>query len=196
MKTLVFASNNLHKLFEIRNVIGSQLRILGLKDLNINVEIPEDHDTLHENALQKARYISQLTGMNCFADDTGLLIEALHGNPGVRSARYAGPENDARKNIEKVLAEMAGKENRRAAFITVIALIWEGKEYLFEGRMEGEILFEPQGDHGFGYDPIFKPDGYEKSYAQMSTEEKNQISHRAIAVRKLRDFLQSVEKQK
>lgn len=196
MKTLVFASNNLHKLFEIRNVIGSQLRILGLKDLNINVEIPEDHDTLHENALQKARYISQLTGMNCFADDTGLLIEALHGNPGVRSARYAGPENDARKNIEKVLAEMAGKENRRAAFITVIALIWEGKEYLFEGRMEGEILFEPQGDHGFGYDPIFKPDGYEKSYAQMSMEEKNQISHRAIAVRKLRDFLQSVEKQK
>jgi len=182
---LVLASNNKHKLEEIQAAVGERYNILSLSDIGCFDQIPEDHDTLEENAFQKARHIYDKYGKNCFADDTGLEIEALDGRPGVYSARYAGEHCSFDDNMNKVLSELEGVSNRKACFRTVIALILNGKEYSFEGRVNGKILTEKQGEKGFGYDPIFQPDGYECSFAQMPLEEKNKISHRGRAVEKL-----------
>ena len=189
MKTLVFATNNSHKLQEISHAAGDHIRILSLTDINCTEEIDETAGTLEGNALLKARYIKEHYDYNCFADDTGLEIESLNGKPGVYSARYAGPGHDHQKNMDKVLFEMAGQANRKAQFRTVIALILEGQEYLFEGIVKGEILTERHGDKGFGYDPIFKPDGFDLSFAEMDLDDKNEISHRGRATRKLAEFL-------
>ncbi|MCB0806888.1 MAG: non-canonical purine NTP diphosphatase [Bacteroidales bacterium] len=191
MKTLVFATNNSHKLQEISHAAGDHIRILSLTDINCTEEIDETAGTLEGNALLKARYIKEHYDYNCFADDTGLEIESLNGKPGVYSARYAGPGHDHQKNMDKVLRELKGVQNRKARFRTVIALIMDGKETLFEGIVEGNILTERHGDKGFGYDPIFQPTGYETSFAQMDLTEKNRISHRGKAVRKLVEFLRS-----
>lgn len=188
---LVFATNNLHKLEEISRLLEGKHEIIPLAAIGCQDDIPEDHDTLEGNALQKARYIKDHFGYDCFADDTGLEIEALDNRPGVYSARYAGPAKDALENMKKVLAEMNGKENRKACFRTVIALILDGEEHLFEGRVDGEILTEQHGEAGFGYDPIFRPDGFQQSFAEMPMDEKNKISHRARATQKLCVFLKT-----
>ena len=186
---LVFATNNKHKLEEIQNSLGNRINILSLKDISFFEEIPEDFDTLKENAQQKARHIFDRYKVNCFADDTGLEIDSLNGAPGVYSARYAGENCTFEDNVQKVLKELDGIKNRKAKFRTVIALILDGKEYFFEGSVEGEILTENQGDGGFGYDPIFKPTGFDTSFAEMDLNEKNKISHRGRASKKLIDFL-------
>jgi len=186
---LVFATNNRHKLREINALLGYKIELLSLSDLNINCEIPENYNTLEENAMAKARYIHEITGMDVFADDTGLEIYALDGAPGVRSARFAGEEKDFEKNIDKVLELMKNIKNREAVFRTVIALIKNNTEYLFEGKVYGTILTERRGSGGFGYDPIFLPSGYNQTFAEMTLDQKNMISHRAIAFRKLKSFL-------
>lgn len=186
---LVFATNNKNKLDEIRQLLGSTINVLGLADLGCEEEIPETGETLKANALEKARYIYNKYKKNCFADDTGLEINALNNAPGVYSARYAGEEKSAEKNMEKVLAELKAETNRKARFRTVIALIIDGEEFFFEGEVKGQILTERHGDEGFGYDPIFKPDGYHQSFAEMEMSEKNKISHRGRAIQKLVDFL-------
>ncbi|HOK26972.1 MAG TPA: non-canonical purine NTP diphosphatase [Bacteroidales bacterium] len=186
---LVFATNNKHKIREISELLGDNIELLSLEDVNIHCEIPEDYNTLEENAMAKARYIHKITGMDVFADDTGLEIDALNGAPGVFSARFAGEEKDFEKNIDKVLELMKDAENRKAAFRTVIALIKNEREYLFEGKVNGTILRERRGTGGFGYDPIFLPDGYTQTFAEMTLNQKNMISHRAIAFRKLKSFL-------
>jgi XTP/dITP diphosphohydrolase len=189
---LVFATNNQHKLFEVQKLLGEGVDLLSLKDISCSDEIPEDYFTLEENALQKAQYIFQKYNLDCFADDTGLEIEALNGEPGVLSARYAGKSKDSEANMKKVLQELEGKANRKARFRTVISLILNKKEYLFEGIVEGEILTRKTGQDGFGYDPIFKPNGYSESFAEMSIDEKNKISHRAMATKKLVKFLRNL----
>ena len=191
-RKLVFATNNLHKLQEVQNVEGLNFEILSLKDIGFSGDIPEDFDTLKENALQKARVINAHSGMDCFADDTGLEIDILDGRPGVLSARYAGPQCNSNDNINKVLAELRGKTKRNGRFRTVIALIIDGEEYFFESTVEGEILAERHGRDGFGYDPIFLPLCYTQSFAEMDIAFKNKISHRAKAVRKLIKFLVNV----
>ncbi|MBM78605.1 MAG: non-canonical purine NTP pyrophosphatase [Crocinitomicaceae bacterium] len=190
MKKIVFATNNLNKLRELRSAV-KDFDIIGLKDLNIFEDIPETGNTLKNNALQKARYIYEKTGLNCFADDTGLEIEALNNNPGVYSARYAGDKCSSEDNIQKVLFELTNSTNRNAVFKTVMALIIDGKKYFFEGHIKGMILKKKSGIDGFGYDPIFRPNGFNDSFAEMSIERKNEISHRGIAVRKLIDFLKN-----
>ena len=187
--TLVFATNNAHKLEEIREILGEKFHIVSLKELGCQKDIPEEQDTLEGNALQKARYIRDKYKVNCFADDTGLEIEALGGEPGVYSARYAGDGHDSEANMRKVLDKMSGETNRRARFRTVIALLLEGQEHLFEGEVRGEILRERHGEGGFGYDPIFRPEGFAQSFAEMSLEDKNKISHRGRATEALRKFL-------
>ncbi len=189
---LLFATNNKHKLYEIKEAIGSSIEILGLYEAGINEDIPETGITLEENALQKAKYISDKYHINCFADDTGLEIEALGGCPGVYSARYAGEDGDFENNIKKVLAEMQNCNNRKARFRCVIALITNGKTDFFEGIINGKLLNEKRGQGGFGYDPIFVPDGYDLTFAEMPIEEKNKISHRGIAVKKLVDYLLTI----
>ena len=189
---IVFATNNKHKLEEIQQLIGNKINLLSLSDINCNDEIPEDFFTLEENASQKSHYIFDKFNLDCFADDTGLEIEALNGKPGVLSARYAGDSKDTEANMRKVLDELKGEKNRKARFRTVISLIINKNEYLFEGIVNGEILESKTGKDGFGYDPIFKPIGYSESFAEMSLEQKNLISHRAIATRKLVDFLLKV----
>lgn len=189
MKTLVFATNNLHKLEEVRDILGGSFRIASLKEIECTDDIPETADTLEGNALQKARYVKDKFGYDCFADDTGLEVEALGGAPGVFSARYAGPGHDSEANMQKLLKELEGKTNRQAQFRTVVALILEGREYTFEGIVRGTILTERRGTAGFGYDPVFVPEGYAETFAEMGSEEKNRISHRARAVQKLADFL-------
>jgi XTP/dITP diphosphohydrolase len=191
IKKIVFATGNPNKLKEIKSAINS-FEIVGLKDLGITEEIPETGDTLKKNALQKAKYVYDKTGLDCFSDDTGLEIEALEYRPGVYSAMYAGPDCNAENNMRKVLKELEGKTNRNAQFKTVIALILEGKEYFFEGLVSGEILKQKTGKDGFGYDPIFKPFGYKESFAEMSIARKNEISHRGLAVKKLIKFLSVV----
>lgn len=186
---LVFATNNKHKLEEISRMLGERFEIVSLEEIGCCEEIPEDYETLQENALEKARYVKEHYGYDCFADDTGLEIEALGNRPGVYSARYAGPAKDSQANMRKVLEEMEGEHNRKARFRTVIALIWKGREYSFEGEVRGEILTARQGQTGFGYDPIFRPDGYKESFAEMPMDEKNSISHRGKAVKKLVDYL-------
>lgn len=189
MKTLVFATNNLHKLEEVRDILGGSFRIASLKEIGCTDDIPETADTLEGNALQKARYVKDKFGYDCFADDTGLEVEALGGAPGVFSARYAGPGHDSEANMRKLLKELEGKTNRQAQFRTVVALLLEGREYTFEGIVRGSILAERRGTAGFGYDPVFVPEGYAETFAEMGSEEKNRISHRARAVQKLADFL-------
>ena len=189
MKTLVFATNNLHKLEEVRDILGGSFRIASLKEIGCTDDIPETADTLEGNALQKARYVKDKFGYDCFADDTGLEVEALGGAPGVFSARYAGPGHDSEANMQKLLKELEGKTNRQAQFRTVVALILEGREYTFEGIVRGTILTERRGTAGFGYDPVFVPEGYAETFAEMGSEEKNRISHRARAVQQLADFL-------
>lgn len=186
---LVFATNNAHKLEEIREMAGGQYEIVSLKEIGCQEEIPEEQDTLEGNALQKARFVKERYGADCFADDTGLEIAALGGEPGVRSARYAGEGHDSDANMRKVLAKMEGVDDRRARFRTVIALILDGEEYLFEGEVRGEILREKHGAEGFGYDPIFRPEGFAESFAEMSLDAKNAISHRGRATRALIGFL-------
>lgn len=188
---LVFATNNKHKLEEIVKILGDRYEIVTLSEIGCLEDIPEEQPTLKGNALQKARYVKQHYGYDCFADDTGLEVEALDHRPGVYSARYAGPAKDSKANMRKVLKEMEGVQNRSACFKTVIALILQGREYCFEGKVEGEILGGPQGEAGFGYDPIFRPCGYTQSFAQMPMEEKNRISHRGRAVEQLAEFLKS-----
>ena len=185
MKELVFATNNLHKLKEVRDLAGSHIRLFSLADIGCNEDIPEHAETLEGNASIKAWHIYTKYGLDCFADDTGLEIEALDGRPGVKSARYAGDDCISANNISKVLLEMNGSNNRKARFRTVIALIEKGREMFFEGTVNGQILPGPRGADGFGYDPVFQPDGFSKSFAQMSLEEKNRISHRAMAIQKL-----------
>ena len=186
---LVFATNNPNKLSELQALFPDGIEILSLKEINCNEELPETNPTLQENALQKAQYIYQNYGFNCFADDTGLEIEALGGAPGVYSARYAGEECKAEDNMQKVLKKLENEENRNAKFRTVIALIIKGKENLFEGECSGKITKTKSGVEGFGYDPIFTPEGYETTFAEMSKHEKGAISHRGRAVEKLVGFL-------
>lgn len=189
MKKLVFATNNAHKLAEVRAILEPAISIVSLADLNCNEDIPETADTLDGNALLKAKYIHDKFGLDCFADDTGLEVDALNGEPGVYSARYAGEEHDAQRNMAKVLSLLGNNPNRKARFRTVIALIQDGKTMYFEGKIEGHITRQPRGDSGFGYDPIFVADDYLVTFAQLSADEKNQISHRALAVQKLVDYL-------
>jgi XTP/dITP diphosphohydrolase len=192
---LVFASGNKNKIQELGQLIGKDIDLLGLEDIGCRTEIPETSPTIEGNALQKAWYIVNHYQRNCFADDTGLEIDALEGRPGVLSARYAGESKDAGNNMDKVLGELAGQNNRRARFRTVIALILDGKALTFEGVMEGEILQNKRGIHGFGYDPIFQPSGFNRSFAEMTLVEKNKLSHRAIAVHKLVDYLKGLISQ-
>ncbi|MBN1338050.1 MAG: non-canonical purine NTP diphosphatase [Bacteroidales bacterium] len=187
---LLFVTNNRHKLGEIQKLAGDRLRIISMNEAGISEDIPETGETLESNASLKSWYAYHKTGLNCFADDTGLETDALNGRPGVFSARYAGPDNDHIKNIEKVLSELQGIKNRRARFRTVISLIIDKQEYFFEGIAEGEILHECHGDKGFGYDPVFRPEGYECSFAEMDMDQKNRISHRGKAIQKLMEFLQ------
>lgn len=189
---LIFATQNENKIKEVASKLGAEFKILNLLEVGITEELPETSDTLEGNALQKARYVYRKTGMNCFADDTGLEVEALNREPGIYSARYAGPDKTSKDNIQKVLKKLQGKTNRNAKFHTVLALIIDGKEYVFNGKVEGEILMEEKGREGFGYDPVFRPKGHVKTFAEMSKEEKNQISHRALAVEKLVRFLNNL----
>ena len=186
---LVFATNNPNKLVEIRMLLPSSIELLSLKDINCNEELPETSDTLEDNAAQKAYYVYDNYGYDCFSDDTGLEIEALDGRPGVYSARYAGEDCVAEDNMQKVLAEMQGEDNRDACFRTIISLVIDGKEFQFEGQVDGQIIPEKWGNKGFGYDPIFLPDGYQESFAQMPMSQKSVISHRGLAVKALVDFL-------
>lgn len=189
MKPIYSATQNQHKLKEINALLNGVVEVRSIYEFNLTDELPETGSTLTDNALQKARYIYNRFNVSCFADDTGLEIEALNGQPGVYSARFAGDAKDPEANMQKVLTMMNGESNRKAFFKTVIALILDGKEYLFEGQIDGVILECRVGDEGFGYDPIFLPNGYTQSFAQMPLSLKNQISHRALAVKKMVDFL-------
>ena len=191
---IVFATNNPNKLKEIQSLIPKEIEIISLKEIGCNEDIPETGDTLEANAFQKAHYIKDNFNYDCFADDTGLEIDELNGDPGVYSARYAGPERNANANMNKVLNELKGKKNRKAQFRTAIALILEGEEHLFEGKVEGYISKDKQGNEGFGYDPIFIPENNIRSFAQMSMQEKGAISHRGRAVKKLVTYLNNLSK--
>lgn len=187
---VVFATNNQNKIVEIKKILDKNIQLLSLDDINCFTELPEDFDTLEKNALQKAQYVYQKYKLNCFADDTGLEVAYLDGAPGVYSARYSGENKSAMSNVKKLLSELKSITKRDAQFRTVIALILNGKEFVFEGIVKGEITHKIKGEKGFGYDPIFKPYGYEKTFAEMTLEQKNKISHRGIATRKLVHFLQ------
>ena len=189
VKKLLFATNNAHKVAEIQSAIGDQIEVVSLREAGIDIEIPEPFDTLNENASEKSGTIYRLTNENCFSEDTGLEVAALGGAPGVKSARYAGDDANATRNIEKLLSALEGKENRNARFRTVISLVWEGKEYFFEGICEGNILKQASGNQGFGYDPVFQPEGADRCFAQMDSKEKNIYSHRRKAADKLVSFL-------
>jgi XTP/dITP diphosphohydrolase len=186
---LVFATNNTHKLHEVEKMLGKDVKLLSLNDIDCTEDIPETADTLEGNALQKARFVYEKYNVDCFADDTGLEVEALNNAPGVYSARYAGEQKNPQDNMNKLLAELQGKENRNARFRTVIALILNGKEYLFEGEVKGVIEKDKKGEEGFGYDPIFSPEGYDKTFAELDLSIKNKISHRGKAIAKLIEFL-------
>ncbi|HTD42200.1 MAG TPA: non-canonical purine NTP diphosphatase [Mucilaginibacter sp.] len=190
---LVFATNNRHKLEEVAHKIGDNFQLLTLEDIGCTEDIEETGATFEENATIKSRYVYDKYHLNCFGDDSGLIVDALNGEPGVYSARYAGEHGNHPANIKKVLEKLDGAENRRARFITVISLIWNGEEHLFEGIVEGTIRHQTTGIGGFGYDPIFQPDGHNITFAEMSMEEKNKISHRARAMEKLILFLNSVQ---
>ena len=187
---LVFASNNKNKIQEIQALVPNTIQIVSLEDIGCFEDIPETADTIEGNAILKANYVTEKYGYDCFADDTGLEVEALNGAPGVYSARYAGEQKDANDNMDKLLSELKDKSNRKANFKTVIALNLNGKQNLFTGIINGKIIKEKMGTNGFGYDPIFVADGYEKTFAELSMEEKSTISHRGIAVKELILFLQ------
>jgi XTP/dITP diphosphohydrolase len=189
---LVFATNNQHKLKELQAILGESFDLLSLKDIGCLEEIPEEKPTLEGNARQKALHVFKKYGFPCFADDTGLEIEALDGEPGVYSARYAGEAKDPQANMDKVLEKLKNKNNRKAQFRTVISLILDGHENQFEGIVSGEITREKRGGSGFGYDPVFLPDGFDNTFAEMSPDDKNKISHRARAVQKLVDYLKTL----
>lgn len=192
---LVFATNNQHKLDEVRKISAQHnIEIVSLVEINCHDDIPETADTLDGNALQKAQYIREKFGLDCFADDTGLEVEALDNAPGVYSARYAGPGHDSEANMKKLLKEMERKENRKARFRTVIALLLGDETHLFEGIVEGSITKEKKGENGFGYDPVFVPQGYDKTFAELGNDVKNKISHRARAVEQLEAFLAQLNK--
>lgn len=190
MEQLIFASNNLHKVAEIQSAIGHQIKIISLKQAGIDVDIPEPYDTLEQNASAKSATIHSMTGQNCFSEDTGLEVDELGGQPGARSARFAGEGKNSLDNIIKLIAELSEIKNRKARFRTVISLILDGKEYLFEGTCYGEIINELKGTSGFGYDPVFVPDGSNRTFAEMDMQEKNRYSHRKKAADKLVLFLQ------
>ena len=190
---LIFASNNQHKIEELKSFAGKEIEIVSLIDAGIDIDIPEPHDTLEENASEKSWTIYKLTGKDCFSEDTGLEIEALNSEPGVKSARYAGEARSFKDNIEKVLNRLVNETNRKARFRAVISLIIDGKETQFEGICKGKIIDNPQGTEGFGYDPIFIPDGSKRSFAEMSIEEKNRFNHRTKAAAKLVAFLQNMK---
>lgn len=194
--TIIFASNNQHKVDEIKTLVPANFTVLTLKDAGIDIDIPEPHDTLEANATEKSSVIHKMTEKNCFSEDTGLEVTALNGEPGVKSARYAGEDRDNNANIAKLLNNLQGQDNREARFRTVISLIWHTHEYLFEGRCNGRIIDTPRGEEGFGYDPVFIPDGSDKTFAEMTMEEKNQYSHRGKAVAQLVAFLNRVDDQK
>lgn len=188
--TFIFATNNKHKLEEIQQIVGDKLSILSLQDMNFREDIPENEPTIEGNALYKARFIYNRFGKDCFADDTGLEVVALNGEPGVLSARYAGEEKNYQSNNELLLKNLNPFPNKSARFKTVIACVLEGREYVFEGIIEGTIVNEPKGKNGFGYDPVFQPSGYQQTFAELSEEVKNTISHRARAMESLFMFLQ------
>ena len=190
MKELIFASNNPNKVYEIQSAIGNIIKVTSLSEAGININIPEPHDTLEANALEKSRTIYLLTHKDCFSEDTGLEVKALNGEPGVKSARYAGQASDSEKNIGKLLHELSFRKDRHARFRTVISLIYEGQEYLFEGICEGQIAVNKRGLQGFGYDPVFVPSGSNRTFAEMDIHEKNRLSHRKKAADKLVLFLQ------
>lgn len=186
MEKLIFATNNKHKLDEIRAILSGKFEILSLRDIGFEGDIPENASTIEENAIEKARYVKEHTGMDCFADDTGLEVDALGGEPGVRSARYSpGEGHDSKANMELLLRNMQGKTNRTARFRTVIALIRDGGEKTVEGIVEGSLTEVPRGSDGFGYDPVFVPEGYDRTFAEMTPDEKNSLSHRGRAAAKL-----------
>lgn len=189
-RKLVFATNNTHKLEEVREVVGDKFEILSLKEIGCHEDIDETGTTLEENALIKVRYVKEKYGYDCFGDDTGLEVDALDGAPGVYSARYAGGGHDAKANMRKLLKALDGISDRKARFRSVIALIIDGKEYLFNGKIEGSIIAEEKGTAGFGYDPVFMPDGYTQTFAELGNDIKNNISHRALAVKALCEFLE------
>ena len=189
MTTLIFATNNKNKVEEIRKVIGNKFDIITLEEAGIDIDIPEPHDTIEENATEKSNFIYKLTGKNAFGEDTGLEIEALNNEPGVLSARYAGDEKSHQKNIEKVLLNLNGVENKTAQFKTIISLIIDGKQLMFEGICKGKIIHEQRGNQGFGYDPIFVPEGSDKTFAEMNLDEKSVYSHRRKATDKLIEYL-------
>ena len=189
---IFFATNNTHKLEEVKAMMPRGIELCGMDELDLQEEIPETHDTLEENALQKARFIHEKFGVNCFADDTGLEVDVLEGRPGVHSARYAGDQKDSNANTQKLLNELKDKKNRKARFRTVIALILDNEEILFNGIAEGEIIDEKRGNEGFGYDPVFVPAGYTQTFAEMSLDEKNKISHRYKATNMLAEYLMSL----
>lgn len=189
MKDIVFATNNRHKLEEVRAIVGHVFNVLSLADIGCNEDIAETAQTFEGNALIKARYVHEKYGYDCFADDSGLEVQALDNAPGVFSARYAGEPSDSQKNVAKLLREMEGIENRKARFRTCIVLIYGGKESMFEGSIQGTIIKSQRGHNGFGYDPLFVPIGYDVTFAEMPAEEKNKISHRAIATKKLIEYL-------
>ena len=193
MNTLIFATNNQHKVDEVRQVLGNQFAIITLQEAGIDIDIPEPHDTLEANASEKSTTIQQLTGKNCFSEDTGLEISFLKGAPGVKSARFAGEDRSFKANIEKVLLLMADTTERQAQFRTVISMLLDGKEFQFEGLCKGEILTEERGEKGFGYDPIFIPTGSKLSFAEMNPEQKNACSHRKKAMDKLIAFLKTTQ---
>lgn len=189
--TLIFATNNQHKVDEIRSVIGNRFTVITMKEAGIDIDIPEPHETLHENASEKSKTIFSITHQNCFSEDTGLEVKALNGEPGVKSARYAGEDRNFDANIHKLLQKLEGNTNREAQFRTVISLILNEKEHLFEGICKGTIIHEKRGSSGFGYDPVFIPEGSEKTFAEMSLEEKNLYSHRRKATDLLIAFLKT-----
>lgn len=189
---IVFATNNKHKLDEVRKIIAGKIEIVSLEEIGCQDDIPETADTLEGNALLKANYIKNKFGLDCFADDTGLEVEALNNAPGVYSARYAGIAHDSEANMKKLLSELKGKENRKARFRTVIALVIGRDIHLFEGIVKGTIETEKKGENGFGYDPVFVPEGYTQTFAELGDNIKNNISHRAEAVRKLNDYLSTL----
>lgn len=188
---LIFATHNANKLKEVKSLIPSSIELLSLDDINFNTEINETETTIEGNALLKAKTIYEQTGINCFADDSGLLVDYLNGAPGVYSARYAGEPKNDENNLQKLLVELKAAKNKKAHFKTVMALIIDGKDYLFEGTINGEIIAEKRGNNGFGYDPIFIPNGYKTTFAEMDSETKNAISHRGIALQKLINFINS-----
>ena len=192
MPHIIFASNNPHKLKEIRAILPPHFEVAGLQDIGFHEDIPEPYPTLKENALAKARFIHQRYHQHCFADDTGLEVDALDGLPGVLSARFAGASKSSEANIRKLLDMLDGAENRKAQFRTVMALILEGKEYLFEGIVRGQIATDTSGSGGFGYDPVFIPEGYQQTFAVMPDEQKNRLSHRYEALKEMMAFLQSI----